>query len=234
MPHFYLSFVGLLAASTAVQAQHALQIGVKAGLNASTYQGKEVPDPAYRFGPAVSLFARLALSEQVSLQPELVYEQLGASTDLHSMTPYGFYSHLVLFSQQTRSRLRYLSLPVLVRGQVGKWFAVAGPQVSYLVSAQERVTTLVDDPYTYDLVYPFTGTYRGTGNYHRWSAGGVIGVGYQMLPHLAVEFRYAAAVTKLRQPTSELRYDTPFWPEQLWNARISSLQAQVSYIFGAQ
>jgi hypothetical protein len=233
MRRFYFAFLGLLA-STASQAQSSLKFGLRASMNASTYQGKEVPDPGYRFGPAVGLLVRLPLSTHVSLQPELLVEQHGASTDLHVEGPYGYYSHSVVFSQQTRSRLRYLSLPLLVRGQAGNWFAVAGPQVSYLLSAKERVTTLVDDPYTFDLVHPFTGTRRGTDNYLRWSVGGVVGVGYQVLPHLAVELRYAAAVTKVHQSASELRYTTPFWPERLWNARTSSLQAQLSYVFNTQ
>jgi hypothetical protein len=234
MPRFYLPFVGLLAVATVVRAQGPLQFGLKAGLNASTYQGKEVPTPGYRFGPVVGLCARFPVSAHVSVQPELLYEQQGATTDLQIEGPYGYYSHSVVFSQQTRSRLRYLSMPLLVRGQVGKWFAVAGPQLSYLMGAQEHTTTLLDDPYTYNLVEPVTETRHGTKNYLRWSVGGVAGVGYQVLAHMAVEFRYAVAVTKVRQPTSELRYATMFWPDRLWNARTSSLQAQISYQFGAQ
>jgi hypothetical protein len=233
MPRFYLLFLGLLAASTASQAQRPPEFGLKAGLNASTYQGREVPDPGYRFGPTVGLLVRLPLSAHVSLQPELLVEQHGASTDLYLDTPYGYYSHSVIFSQQTRSRLRYLSLPLLVRGQAGKWFAVAGPQVSYLLSARERVTTLVDDPNTYDLVYPLTETRRGTDSFHRFSAVAVVGVGHQVLPFLTVELRYTAAVTKLRQSVSEWRYGTSFGPERLWDARTSSLQAQLSYVFTA-
>lgn len=227
MRRFLLLCLVLLAVSTVTLAQRPLRAGIKAGLNASTYQGREVPDPGYRWGPTVGLLAQLPLGAHVSLQPELLYEQQGATTDLLVNGPYSFYSHSVFFSQQTRSRLHYLSLPVLVRVQAGKWFAVAGPQVSYLLSAREQTTSLLDDPYTFNLAVPVTNTYRGTRNFHRGLVSEVAGVGCQVLPQLAVEVRYVAAVTKLRQSSSELQ----FWPDRLWNARTSNLQAQLSYTF---
>lgn len=233
MIRFYLPLAGLLVAMQA-QAQRSPVLGVKSGLNASTYQGEGVPNPGYRFGAAVGLFVRLPLGRHVALQPELLYEQRGASTNLAVDGPYGYLSHFVVFRQQSRSRLRYLTLPVLARVQLGKAFAVAGPQVSYLLHAWERTTTLIDDPTTFELPVPVTETRRGTDNYHRWDVGGVVGAGYQVLPRLAVELRYAAAFTLLRQPPPELTYDTVFGPDRLEQARTSSWQAQVSYTLGGK
>ncbi|WP_179197904.1 porin family protein [Hymenobacter crusticola] len=224
--------MSLFVASTGYAQQ--VRFGAKAGLNASTYQGAPVPNPGFRFGPVLGVLTRLSLGRHGSLQPELLYEQRGATTDLLADGPNGVFNLPTIFSQQTRSRLHYLSLPMLARVEVGKLFAVAGPQVSYLVQAREQRTTLLDDPYTYNLAVPFTETRAGTEQYHRWELGGVVGVGYQVLADLAVELRYAAAVTPLRHSPPALPADWVSWPARLEKARTTSLQAQVSYTFGSE
>lgn len=228
-----LSLLSLLATST-LHAQDA-RLGVKAGLNASAYQGDDVSSSRLRLGPAAGILVRLPLGTHLDLQPELLYEQRGVRTEQTIDGPYGYYSHSVRWHQQTKSRLQYVALPVLARVHWGKFFAVAGPQLSYLVGARQQLTTEVEDIFITDPLYdplPFltsTVQQRGTDAYHRWELGYVIGVGYQVAARLGVELRYAAGLTPLQRP---LLYDNlSTYRAEL--ARNSTLQAQVSYQFGA-
>jgi len=223
-----LSLLGLLATSS-LHAQH-VSVGVKAGLNASTYSGEDVPNPRFRLGPAAGVLVRLALGKHLDLEPELLYEQRGARTSYGNN--YIGTSSTYQFTHQERSRLHYATLPVLVRLHGAKWFAVAGPQVSCLLSAQRHVTNATEllsgqqDP-NIRLGYSTT-TIRDASNYHRWELGYAVGVGYQVTARLGVELRYAAGVTQLHR---ELLYDN-LSTSRGEIASNGTLQAQVSYQLG--
>ena len=231
MLRFYFPFVGLLVASTAVQAQHPLQFGVKAGLNASTYQGKELPDPAYRFGPSAGLFARWALRAHLSLQSELAVEQRGG--DIRQQGSYGPPASGGRFTRAVKSRLSYVTVPVLARGQWGKMLLMAGPQVSYLVGARQRATELVESPFLSTMPRPITSTQTGARSYTRWDVGYVVGVGYALTTHVEVDVRYAAGLRDVGIPGLEgVGYDSFYVPRLHPTLRNRSVQAQVSYTFG--
>ncbi|HEX8351113.1 MAG TPA: porin family protein [Hymenobacter sp.] len=231
-----LSLLGLLATST-LHAQD-VRLGVKAGLNASAYQGDDVPSSRLRLGPAAGILVRLPLGTHLDLQPELLYEQRVVRTEQTIDGPYGYYSHSVRRHEQTKSRLQYLALPVLARLHWGKFFAVGGPQLSYLVGARQQVKTEIEDIFINDPLYdplpfsPSTSTVqrRGTDAYHRWELGYVIGFGYQATARLGVELRYAAGLTQVGR---QLVYATVYLaPVQSALTRNSTLQAQVSYQLG--
>ena len=224
-----LSLVGLLATST-LRAQRA-SVGIKAGLNASTYQGDDVQNPRFRVGPAAGILVRLPLSQRLDLQPELLYEQRGARTSYSNN--YSGAQTSFLHKHQEQSRLNYVSVPVLLRFHTEKWFAVLGPQVSRLVAGRHKITNTytltggVPDP-SIPLASRTT-TIDGVDRNHQWELGGVIGLGYQVVPRLGIELRYATGFTQVQHP---LDYDSVVLSRRTERARNSTLQAQISYQFG--
>ncbi|WP_262490776.1 porin family protein [Hymenobacter crusticola] len=223
--------MGVLATST-LHAQH-VNFGVKAGLNASTYAGSDVPNPRFRLGPAAGLFVRLPLGQHLALQPELLYEQRGARTTSTQLF-LGYDSPGILYRLRRTNRTHYVALPVLTRWHVRRFFALTGPQLSYLLGTWRRTETQVmllgnTAGSFYDPAYPTssTSTERGTGYYHRWELGYVVGLGYQVSSRLSAELRYAAGLTNLLQSQRGLTgYEFPQQP------RNSTLEAQVSYQLG--
>jgi len=221
-----LCFGSLLATST-LHAQH-VSLGVKAGLNASTYGGGDVPNPRFRLGPAAGVLVRLKLGPYLDLQPEVLYEQRGARTSYK--IPFDYYASAYAFTHQERSRLHDVSLAVLLRLHRAKWFVVAGPQVSHLLAAQRRVTQASQllagplDPRV--AVGPTSTTIRGVYNYHRWNLGYAVGVGYQVAARVGVELRYAASFTQVQQP----RLDPDILPvPRAVLARNRVVQTQLNY-----
>jgi hypothetical protein len=61
----------LLLAARAGHAQR-MRLGVKAGLNASTYAGANLPDTKYRLGPAAGVMLQVPIGAHVDLQPEFL------------------------------------------------------------------------------------------------------------------------------------------------------------------
>ncbi|WP_022826378.1 porin family protein [Hymenobacter norwichensis] len=227
--------LALLCSLLAAKAGHAQQVrvGVKAGLNASTYAGANLPDTKYRLGPAAGVLLQIPVGSHVDLQPELLYEQRGAHItyirELGNGNP-----PVITYTRTTRSRLHYASLPILVRIHQGKWFALAGPQLSYLLA--EKRTNQEDITVAYPTIdfFPVEATPmpRSIKDYRQVELGYVLGIGYEITPRWRVEGRYTAGATKVRQPSVEL-HDADYGPERLEKARNSSLQLQVSYLLSS-
>ncbi|CAM1345362.1 porin family protein [Tenacibaculum amylolyticum] len=99
-----------------VNAQ-SVKFGVKAGLNFATVNGDDVGtnvDP--RTGFHAGGVAELKLTDKFSIQPELLFSQLGSQ------------------SEGNKVRLNYLSLPVMAKFYLIEGLSVeAGPQASLLI-----------------------------------------------------------------------------------------------------
>lgn len=223
----------LLLAAGASHAQQ-LRIGVKAGLNASTYAGANLPDTDFRLGPAAGILLQVPIGAHVDLQPELLYEQRGANLTYTGRFE-GVNFTTIDYTRTVRTRLHYASLPVLLRVHQGAWFALAGPQLSYLLAEKRTRQEDIDIIFGYDPFFPNGSspqTVRSPQEYHRVELGYVLGVGYEVSARWRVEGRYTAGATKVRQPSMEL-HDTLYGPELLEKARNSSLQLHMSYLLSA-
>jgi hypothetical protein len=230
---YILSLFSLLLAAGSLHAQQ-LRVGVKAGLNASTYVGNKLPGTNYRLGPTAGVLLQLPLSTQIDLQPELLYEQRGTSLTYTGRFE-GVNFTTIDYTRTVRNRLHYASLPVLVRVHQGAWFALVGPQLSYLLAEKRTSQEDVDIIFGYDPFFPNGSspqTVRNPQHYHRAELGYVLGVGYEINSRWRVEGRYAAGATKVWQPSVEL-HDTVYGPERLEKARNSSLQLQASYLLSS-
>ena len=110
---------------------------------------------------------------------------------------------------------------------------MAGPQLSYLLETRRQGNTIFES--TSGVVDPaiwFPGriSVRGTDDYYRWELGAAAGVGYQATARLGLELRYATGLTPVRRPQV---YGTTIPNKQAEGIRNTSLQAQVSYLFGS-
>jgi hypothetical protein len=97
-------------------ASAQLSGGLKAGLNLADVGGDAEGDirPSFHAGAYVNF----AFSEQLSLQPELLYNSVGAKEDDDAL------------------KLDYISIPVMVLYSFGNFNVQAGPQIGFLASAK--------------------------------------------------------------------------------------------------
>ncbi|HEX8426877.1 porin family protein [Hymenobacter sp.] len=216
----------LVATMSSARAQRP-QVGFKAGLTTSTCS--DVPNPENQWGLVAGIFLRQKLGKHLALQPELQYEQRGVRTTQEGRR--GFEGSDGLYYRHAQTRLHYLSLPVLVRGQLGKFFALAGPQLGFLAAARQQSTTeyiFFND--RYPRPFPPSESTKSTAPYRRWELGYAVGAGYALSNRLAVEVRYTAGLTDIYKPLYS-PYPMFDWrgPDPLVLARNRNWQAQISY-----
>lgn len=98
--------------------------GLKGGLNVSNFSG-DITHNSNRTSIHMGLLSEIVVSDNFSLQPELLYSGQGFSG---SSTP-GF----------SRSKYDYINIPVLAKIYLTEKLSIeAGPQIGFLVSAKEK------------------------------------------------------------------------------------------------
>ncbi|MFY8213907.1 MAG: porin family protein [Flavobacterium sp.] len=104
--------------------EEGIVIGVKGGLNMSNFMG-DIKDQSMRTSVHLGLLAEIIVSDNFSVQPELLYSGQGSS----DYSKPGF----------SRIKLDYITLPVLGKfGLTDKLSFEAGPQLGFLVSAKNK------------------------------------------------------------------------------------------------
>jgi hypothetical protein len=106
--------------------------GLKAGMNISNFAG----DDADGFDPLVGFhiggYVTFDISDKVLIQPELVYNTVGAKASEKGTDP-----DLGDYSVDLTQKLNYLSVPVMFMYKVNDNFNLqAGPQLGFLVGAK--------------------------------------------------------------------------------------------------
>jgi opacity protein-like surface antigen len=106
-----------------------VKFGVKGGINLSTLTG-DVEDASSKVGFQAGGFAEIKLTEEFSIQPEILYSLQGAKGD---QSGFGY-------SSKSTLNLSYLNIPVMFKYYVAEKFSFeAGPQIGFLLSAKEDV-----------------------------------------------------------------------------------------------
>jgi hypothetical protein len=125
---FLLTLFAALLISQVMMAQ--FHIGVKAGTNITKVDGQSFKNQ-FRYGYHIGGFAEIGLGEKLMLQPEVLFNQVSTSLDSNYKNIY----QDVFFSDQSKVRLGYLSIPVLLDYKlIGNFLMLqAGPQFGILI-----------------------------------------------------------------------------------------------------
>lgn len=153
------------AQEKAPSSSSPLKLGVKAGLNVATISGGDSKAKAGFYG---GLFLNAPIASNFSLQPEVLYNGVGAKAeDLQ-----GF-----------KLNLSYISVPVMFQyNATPEFYLEAGPQFSFLIDSKLKYQSV--SVKANDLIKSFD---FGIG----------IGAGYYFTPNIGVNARYVAGVTDI-------------------------------------
>jgi hypothetical protein len=103
------------------------EFGVKGGLNMSNLYQNDADDENVLYGFNAGVYATLPVSDFIAIQPELLYTTKGAELQYDN----------AFASGNSKFRLNYIELPILVRVNITKNFNVqAGGYASYLVDSK--------------------------------------------------------------------------------------------------
>ncbi|GAA4496899.1 hypothetical protein GCM10023172_11010 [Hymenobacter ginsengisoli] len=130
--------LGSLAASSAAHAQLAVRLG--GGLTRlRATEGQVVrSSSSAQAGLEAGLLYQLPLAPHLSLVPEVAYSYERTTLSQSSMSVGDAF-----FKADTRLRLHYLSVPVLVRASLGRVYLEAGPQASLLLGGRQTGTDYI-------------------------------------------------------------------------------------------
>ena len=141
-----LLFIILFTFSAQLIAQQVdnSYFGVKLGLNSSINETDEF-DFDSSGGLAGGIYYNIGLSDVFSIQPELLYSEMGSS--LESDFDFDFFGDSSIYLE-----LDYISVPVLFKvSPAWRWGFFAGPQFDYLLSADFDDEDIKDDVEDYDF-----------------------------------------------------------------------------------
>lgn len=131
-------FLGLgLVAGTIAFAQTSPSFGIKAGLNVSSISDDGYEDSKSKAGFYGGVFMNASLSEQFSIQPEVLYSQYGAKVTQSYTTDI---AGTVRKYESSQSRnLDYITVPVMFQfNATPNFYLEAGPEFGFLVGAKDK------------------------------------------------------------------------------------------------
>lgn len=206
MKKIILSLAVLASAAGAANAQTGIKVGLKGGFNGSTFSGTNSKGSEYKAGFAAGGFVNFGVSDNFSIQPELLYSQKGASYD-----DFGGVSGVTY-----KATLGYLDVPIMFRYNIGEdgkgFFIELGPQGSFVI--HNRTFTQVGNSQSTEST--------STDPLNKVVVGYVGGLGYQITSGLQLGLRYTGDISQV--------YKDNNGP----NVHNSVFQFQVGYAFGGK
>ncbi len=130
----FLPLAAMLFLSSAAMAQ--FHIGIKGGANVSKVDGASFKDK-FSYGYHLGGFAEIGLGRKFAIQPEVMFNQYNTTVDSN-------FNHVyenVFNSDQSKVRLNYLSIPILLNYKlIGNFLTLqAGPQFSVLMDQNKNL-----------------------------------------------------------------------------------------------
>ncbi len=166
-----------VAASTLAFSQ---SFGIKGGLNLSSLSDDGSVDNKTKAGFNAGVFMNAPLGSDFSIQPEVLYNDLGAKTTYKLAGENN--------NPEYSTNLGYISVPVMFQyNATPEFYLEAGPQFNFLVSANSKFKS-GDNTRTVDL---------NKDNLNTFDFGLGIGAGYWITPQFGINARYNAGFTKI-------------------------------------
>ncbi|MGE5106120.1 MAG: porin family protein [Sphingobacteriales bacterium] len=115
---------------TSASFAQGIKFGLKGGANVGKIDGKSFKEE-FKYGYHVGGFAELKLSKKLSLQPEVLWNQINSDTSSDFRT---LYKDAVNFNKLSNIKLGYISIPILLNYKLANILTLqAGPQFGILV-----------------------------------------------------------------------------------------------------
>lgn len=160
----------------------AQQFGLKGGMNVSSIsKDGGLSDTSSKIGFNAGVFMNAPLAQNFSIQPELLYNDLGSKVTYGSNDQNSY-----------STNLGYISLPVMFQyNATPQFYLEAGPQFGLLVNADTKLKDGNNNQITTD----FTKTAKDDLNTFDFGVG--LGAGYYFTPQFGLTARYVAGITKI-------------------------------------
>jgi opacity protein-like surface antigen len=176
-----------------------VRFGIKGGGNASQFSEQQLNAKNQKIGFNAGVFVNIPLSQKFALQPEVLYNQMGAKSVL-SDTEITTGSTTVRTKQDFKTTLNYISVPVMLQMKPADNFYIeAGPEVSYFLDGKnkgERTISTTNAGTTTTQTQSASETIDKD-NIKKFNFGLGLGLGYYFTPNLGINARYVSSLTHI-------------------------------------
>ena len=180
----------VLGAALAVSSlTFAQQFGIKGGMNVSSLSNDAgLEDSSSKIGFNAGVFLNAPLAANFSIQPEVLYNNLGSKVTLTD-----FDINNDNYTAEYSRHLDYISVPVMFQyNATPAFYLEAGPQFSFLLDARDKYKSKKNgsttDSDTRDL---------NKDAFNTFDFGLGLGAGYWITPKLGINARYNAGFTDI-------------------------------------
>lgn len=167
----------------------AQQFGIKAGMNVSSISDDaSLSDQGSKIGFNAGLFMNAPLAANFSIQPEILYNNLGSKvylseTDINGTT----------YRNEYARHLDYITVPVMFQyNATPSFYLEAGPEFGLMVSAKDKYKSTENGVAQNSVESDIS-----TDNFNTFNFGVGIGAGYYFTPNVGLTARYVAGVTDI-------------------------------------
>jgi hypothetical protein len=214
------------AAVSSAQAQ-SIRIGLRAGANYSNLAGNIQNQDTYNnkvgFLGGVMLNVPLIQDGFLSLQPEVLYSQKGFE---NKPTEYYLLSlPSTVYKREGSVNYNYIDVPVLLKVRAAGLIFEAGPQYSYLLSANNQTKTTSTPTLGGTPITTETQNKTDISGFNRNELGYLAGVGYEAENGVSLSLRYTGAFSDFVKSEN-----SAYFNGDLKNARHSAFQLSLGYL----
>jgi opacity protein-like surface antigen len=160
------------------------QFGIKGGMNISSISDDGYDDTKSKVGYYGGVFVNIPASESFSIQPEVIYNNLGSEVK----------GTILGNSYSRKLNLNYITVPVMFQYKATPQFYLeAGPEFGFLVSADSK-TTWNNSTSTAEL---------DKDNFNNFNMGVGLGAGFDITKNVGINARYVAGFSDVTKPSSD-------------------------------
>lgn len=178
-----------------------VRFGIKAGGNSAYFSEQKFGMNTQKLGFHAGVFVNIPISKQFSLQPEVLYNQMGAK-DVAYSTETTTGATTVKTKGESKITMNYISVPLMLQMRpADKFYIEAGPEFSYFINGKTKgeatvssttggVTTTTTNSQSDDI---------NKDNINKFNFGLGLGLGYDITNNIGISARYTNSLTKIEK-----------------------------------
>lgn len=179
-----------LGAAIAISSlSFAQTFGLKAGVNVASISDEGFDDSKAKVGFNAGAFANIPVAESFSIQPEVLYNQLGSELK----RTYNENNYV-----SSKVNLDYITVPIMFQYKlVPQFYLEAGPEFGFLVSAKNKNTVVING----NSSTSESSDFKDDLNSFNFGVG--LGAGFDITKNFGVNARYVAGFSDVTKPESD-------------------------------
>lgn len=192
-----------VAVMSTLKEKESVRFGIKGAANASQFSEQELNTKNQKLGFNAGVFVNIPLSKQFALQPEVLYNQMGAKSVLTSSEVQSG-NTTVKTEQNVSTTLNYISVPLMVQFKpTDNFYFEAGPEFSYFIDGKDKGESMVSSTTNGITSTQIQSASRDIDKdaIQRFNFGLGLGLGYYFTDHLGINARYVNSLTHIYKDT---------------------------------